>query len=55
MRDYCVSRFSCFWAMQAFYKRSRRCPLHHLLLTFLSRSFTGVLITSSMPSVVANW
>src|SRR2546422_606579 len=28
---------------------------HHLLLTFLSRSFTGVLITSSMPSGVANW
>src|SRR2546426_5302110 len=27
---------------------------HHVLLTFLSRSFTGVLITSSMPSVVAN-
>jgi len=27
---------------------------HHVLLTFLSRSFTGVLITSSMPSGVAN-
>src|SRR2546427_7979360 len=27
---------------------------HHVLLTFLSRSFTGVLITSSMPSVVAS-
>src|SRR5882762_8375938 len=27
----------------------------YLLLTFLSRSFTGVLITSSIPSVVANW
>ena len=27
----------------------------YLLLTFLSRSFTGVLMTSSIPSVVANW
>src|SRR5256885_8368254 len=26
MRDYLVSRFVRFWGLQAFYKRSRRCP-----------------------------
>ena len=56
-RDYCVSRFLRFWGLQALYKRfSREGPApHHLLPTFLSRSLTGVLITASMPSVVANW